>query len=134
MNDFDKFFIGYDNILKMYDDFASNLPKYPFYNIKKLDENKYAIEMAVAGFGKSNIDITLADNKLIIKGLSHTDEKDEEYLYRGISQKPFTRMFALSDQVQVNSSELVNGILKIYLEKMIPEEKKPKKIEVNYAL
>jgi molecular chaperone IbpA len=128
---FEKMFIGFEELSKIQEELVKNINSYPFYNIKKVEDNKYAIEMAVAGFGKSNIDITIVDNKLVVKGLTHDNSTDDDYLFKGVSTKPFTRMFALSDQIEVQSSELVNGMLKIYLEKIIPEDKKPRKIEVQ---
>lgn len=132
--DFDKFYVGFDDqfnrLAKIHDDLTKNIPNYPPYNIKKIDENKYTIELAVAGFSKSNIDITLDDDKLIVKGMT-MDENDENYLFKGIANRAFTRMFALSDHVEVKNAEMVNGMLKIFLEKIIPEHKKPKKIEVS---
>jgi molecular chaperone IbpA len=134
--DFDKFFVGFDDqfnrLAKMHDDLTKHIPNYPPYNIKKTGENTYSIELAVAGFTKSNIDITIDDDKLIIKGFSQDDnEVADKYLFQGIANRAFTRMFALSDQVEVKNAELVNGMLKIALEKIIPEHKKPKKIEVQ---
>ena len=133
--DFDKFFVGYDDqfsrMAKMHDDLTKHIPNYPPYNIKKTDENKYTIELAVAGFSKSSIDITLDDDKLIVKGFGQDDQKTADYLFQGIANRAFTRMFALSDQIEVKDAELVNGMLKIFLEKIIPEHKKPKKIEVK---
>jgi molecular chaperone IbpA len=137
LKDFDKFFVGFDDqfnrLAKIHDDLTKNIPNYPPYNIKKVDDNKYTIELAVAGFTKSNIDITLEDGKLIVKGLVRDDQhgEPEDYLFRGIANRAFTRMFALSDQVEVHNAELVNGMLKIFLERIIPEHKKPKKIEVS---
>lgn len=133
--DFDKYFVGFDDqfnrIAKMHDDLTKHIPNYPPYNIKKTGENTYTIELAVAGFSKSNIDITLEDDKLIVKGFSQDDNQTTDYLFQGIANRAFTRMFALSDQIEVKNAELINGMLKIALEKIIPEHKKPKKIEVN---
>lgn len=134
--DFDKFFVGFDDqfnrIAKMHDDMTRHIPNYPPYNIKKTGDNTYQIEMAVAGFHKSQIDVTIEDDKLVIKGFSQDDsDTAEKYLFQGIANRAFTRMFALSDQIEVQSAELVNGMLKIALEKIIPEHKKPKKIEVK---
>jgi molecular chaperone IbpA len=134
--DFDRFYVGFDDqfnrLAKMHDDIAKNIPNYPPYNIKKTDDNKYTIELAVAGFAKSNIDISFEDDKLIVKGFTTDDDQaGKNYLYQGIANRAFTRMFALNDQVEVQSAELVNGMLKIFLERIIPEHKKPKKIEVS---
>lgn len=135
--DFDKYFVGFDDQLnrlaKMHDDVTRNIPNYPPYNIKKIDENKYSIEIAVAGFSKSEIEIEFVDDKLVVKGnVSSPDGTDQEnYLFKGIANRAFTRTFALNDQVEVQGAEMVNGMLKIALERIIPEHKKPKKIEIG---
>jgi molecular chaperone IbpA len=134
--DFDKFFVGFDDqfnrLAKMHDDMTKHIPNYPPYNIKKTGDNTYSIEMAVAGFAKQNLDITIEDDKLIVKGFSQDDnEAADKYLFQGIANRAFTRTFALSDQVEVQSADLINGMLKIALERIIPEHKKPKKIEVG---
>lgn len=132
--DIEKFFIGFedqfDRISKMHDDLTKNIPNYPPYNIRKTGENTYAIELAVAGFGEQDIEIELADGKIVIKGnTKHSDEGD--VLFQGIAMRPFTRTFAVDDHIEVQSADMVNGMLKIFLERIIPEHKKPKKIEVK---
>jgi molecular chaperone IbpA len=104
--------------------------KYPPYNIKKVDENRYVIELAVAGFGKADIDIELQEGKLSILGKCDSAESTE-YLYKGIAERGFKREFTLADNVEVKSSSLANGMLKIWLEAFIPEEKKPKKVKIE---
>lgn len=137
---FDKFFVGADKMLKTlstaHDTWAKNVPGYPPYNIVKNDENHYTIEMAVAGFGKHNLDIEIANNNLIIKGGSTVDEIDPvdnpvEYVWKGIADRYFTRSFKLSDTIEVKNAELINGMLKIFLENVIPEDKKPKKVTIK---
>ena len=133
--DFDKFFVGFDDQLakmqKFHDDIAKNIPNYPPYNIKKTAENKYTIEMAVAGFGQTDIDIELADGKLIVRGNINNETDEDTFLFKGIANRAFTRAFALNDEVIVNDAEIVNGMLKIALERLIPEAKQPKKIPVR---
>jgi molecular chaperone IbpA len=137
--DFDKFFIGFDDQLSRFYDihesFGKFIPNYPPYNLKKVDDNKYVIEVAVAGFAKSDIEITLEDDKLIIKGESKSDEKESESkdveLYKGIANRAFERTFALSDNIEVKDAQYLNGMLKVILERIIPEHKKPKKIAVK---
>ena len=136
--DFDKFFVGFDDqILKMqklHDDITKNIPNYPPYNIKKLDDTHYVIEMAVAGFGQQDIEIEIDGGKLVVKGNvsgDSTDGQPDNFLFKGIANRAFTRSFALNDQVEVNDAELFNGMLKIALERIIPEEKKPKKVPVK---
>jgi molecular chaperone IbpA len=134
--DFDKFYVGFDDqfnkMARMHDDLTKNIPNYPPYNIKKAGDNTYVIEMAVAGFGKQDIEIELADGKMVVKGnVEAAEEKESDFLWKGIAARPFTRTFALNDQVEVKDAEMLNGMLKVFLERIIPEHKKPKKIEVK---
>jgi molecular chaperone IbpA len=137
-NNFSKHFIGADKIFqtlaKAHEDMTKAIPGYPPYNIIKVDENKYALEMAVAGFGKQNIDIELANNTLTIKGGLSLDQLDPTnpgtYIYKGIADRSFTRKFSVADTVEVKNAELINGMLKIWLETIIPDDKKPKKIDI----
>ena len=132
--DFDKFFVGFDEqfnrMQKMHDDITKSIPNYPPYNIKKNDDNKYAIEFAVAGFSKSEIEIELDGDKLIVRGIAN-DDSTSNYLFKGIANRAFTRTFILNDHIEIKDAELFNGMLKIMLEAVIPEEKKPKKIQVK---
>lgn len=133
--DFDKFFVGFDEqfakMQKMHDDIAKNIPNYPPYNIRKVDDTHYVIEMAVAGFGQNEIDIEIDGGKLVVKGNVNTEGDSNDFLFKGIANRAFTRTFALNDQVEVKDAELFNGMLKIALERLIPEEKKPKKVPVK---
>ena len=133
--DFDKFFVGFDDqinrMAKMHDDLTKNIPNYPPYNIKKTGDNTYVIELAVAGFAKQDIEIELADGKMLIKGNTQSQEEEENFLFKGIAGRNFIRTFALDDQIEVKDAAMLNGMLKIFLERIIPEHKKPKKIEVK---
>jgi molecular chaperone IbpA len=130
--DFDKFFVGFDDtynrLSKIHDDLTQSIPNYPPYNIKKVEENKYVIEIAAAGFAKQDIEITIEDNKLIVKGTSHDD--NDNFIFKGIATRAFTRTFALDDQIVIKDAAMFNGMLKIALEKIIPEHRKPRKIEI----
>ena len=126
-----KQFIGFDTMIDRIREASEALPKiptYPPYNIKKVDDEHFVIEMAVAGFGKANLDIELKDGELTVTG-SH-DAEENDYIYQGIANRAFTRKFTLADTVVVKNAELVNGLLKIALERYIPEEKKAKKIDI----
>jgi molecular chaperone IbpA len=114
----------------MHDDITKNVPNYPPYNIRKTGENTYLIEIAVAGFGTQDIEIELNDGKLIVSGNSKSDESDG-FLFKGIANRAFSRTFALNDQIEVKNAEMFNGMLKVFLERIIPEHRKPKKIAVN---
>jgi molecular chaperone IbpA len=135
--DFDKFFVGFDESAKqlqsLHADLTKNIPNYPPYNIRKNDENHYTIELAVAGFGESEIDITIDGGKLIVKGNvdSATDVLEDNFLFKGIATRAFTRAFAIDDHIEVKNAELFNGMLKIALERLVPEEQKPKKVPVK---
>lgn len=140
-SNFDKFFVGADKIIenlsRAHEAAAKAIPGYPPYNIAKVDDNKYVIEMAVAGFGKNNLEIELANSVLTVKGSTTVDEEPKEetnpvsYIYKGIADRAFTRKFTLADTVEIKNAELVNGMLKLWLENIIPESKKPKKINIS---
>lgn len=133
--DMDKFLIGFDEqfnrLQKFHDDMSKNIPNYPPYNIVKRDDNNYTIELAVAGFGQSDIDIEMENGKLTVRGSIKTEEAEDNFLFRGIANRAFSRAFALNDEVEVKDAELFNGMLKIFLERLIPDAKKPKKIVVK---
>jgi molecular chaperone IbpA len=137
--DFDKFFVGFEDSAKqlqtLHADLTKNIPNYPPYNIRKNDENSYTIEIAVAGFGESEIDIEIDGGKLIVKGNvdAATDALEDNFLFKGIATRAFTRAFAIDDHIEVKNAELFNGMLKIALERLVPEESKPKKVPVKTA-
>ena len=115
---FDPFFDGRDNWLT----FKSN---YPFYNIKKESDNKYVIEMALAGFAKEDIDVHQTDEILTIEASEHVQkEQKEEYISKGISKKWFKKQFQLADTVEVKKVKLENGMLYIHLENNRPSKEK----------
>lgn len=137
LKDFDKHFVGFDEqfsrMTKLHEDLTKNIPNYPPYNIKKTGDSTYVIELAVAGFAKQDIEIELDGGKMVVKGNIQHDEPKEDFLFQGIAARNFTRTFALDDQVEVKDAEMLNGMLKVFLERIIPEHKKPKKIEVKEA-
>jgi len=128
--DLEKFFVGYDQVFdrlrEFHDTATKNIPNYPPYNIKKTDDNTYVIEMAVAGFGKQDIEIETEGDKLVIKGNAEQTEGDQDTLYQGLALRPFTRMFTLNDQVVVDNAEMINGLLKITLERLVPQSQRTK--------
>lgn len=133
--DFDKFFVGFDDqftqLAKLGQDLAKNVPSYPPFNIKKIADDKYVIEVAIAGFTQSDVEITLEGNKLTVKGNTQ-DDSENEFLFKGIANRAFTRTFALADKIEVESAEMVNGMLKIALDKIV-EAQPVRKIEVKGA-
>ena len=132
------FSIGFDD---MFDQFESMLGNgglvqnnYPPYNIRKAGKDKYAIELAVAGFNKNDVEIEYEDKLLTVKTkkVNKTVEKDgNEIIHRGISQRSFAKSFTIADDVKVNSAELIDGLLTINCEKIVPEQKKKKLIPIE---
>ena len=125
--------IGFDDIIRRLTTIGSAaVPPigYPPYNIKKSGENTYVLEMAVAGFGKQDIEITIENDILSIRG-TMSSSTDEDFIHKGIAERNFHRRFTLSDTVQVKSSSLANGMLKVFLERLIPETKKAKTIKID---
>ena len=132
-NDLRPFSVGFDDL---FDHFNNQLeikqtPSYPPYNINRIDDLNYQIEMALAGFSKNDIDIKYADNQLTIKSVDSEDKKEKETLHRGISKRKFSRTFTLAEDMKVNGAELKDGMLLIELEKIVPEEKKPRTIDIK---
>ena len=127
------FTVGFDETLELMREAATIAAKsvsYPPYNIKQVKENKYVIEMAVAGFAKSDIEMTLEGNKLVIKAASKDDDNGD-YLYRGIANRAFERTFTLADKVEIKDAEMVNGMLKVWLENMVKVQDAVKKITIK---
>lgn len=127
-----QFFIGFDQLFNQLDNktWKTENNIYPPHNIVRLGDDSYAIELAVAGFKQDELDIEFKEAILSIKGLK-TDRR--EYDYKGISSRPFTKTFRLAEYVQVINSTLEDGILSITLKRVIPEEKRTKKIKINSA-
>jgi len=133
--------VGFDNIFdhfeKMFegDFFETPTINYPPYNIVKTGNNKYDIELALAGFNKKDVTIEYANNLLTIKSVKKdkTEQKDSEgnVLHKGIAQRYFSKSFTISDDTEVKGAELKDGLLKISLERIIPESKKARTIEIN---
>lgn len=126
--------VGFEDTVRQIEDISRATAKsmgYPPYNIVKLDENKYAIELAVAGFSKQDIEIELKENSLVVTGKVNQDTHSSEYLYKGIADRAFMRKFNLADTVEIKNTKLMNGMLKIFLENVIPEHKKPRKIDIE---
>jgi molecular chaperone IbpA len=129
--------VGFDREWRLLEQLQNNLmggtSSYPPYNIKQRSEDRYEIEMAVAGFSKEELRVELHNNQLAIEGSKRSDDEAIEgsYVYKGIAGRQFRQTFALADHVKVIGSELKDGILTIGLERELPEEKKPRLIEIN---
>lgn len=132
--------VGFDRMARLMDDMmragdAGNVPTYPPYNIEKLGEDDYRITMAVAGFGEGDLDITVEDTTLVISGkVEKSDEEAERsFLHRGIATRAFERRFQLAETIKVVGASVENGLLHVDLVHEVPEEKKPRKIEIATA-
>jgi len=132
---FDRVFDHFESMFN--DDFGLRVPSinYPPYNIVEVSKNKYSIEVALAGYNKKDIDVSVEDGQLTIRSKkSDKDEsKDEDgnTIYKGIAKRYFERTFTLSDDVEIKGAELKDGLLTVSLEKIIPESKKPKTIDIK---
>jgi molecular chaperone IbpA len=126
--------IGFDRLGRLLETSLSNDGvTYPPYNIEKVGENAYRITMAVAGFGPGDIDLTVQDNSLTIRGKASPEAESVKYLHRGIAGRAFERHFQLADHVEVEGARLENGLLHVDLVRRIPETLKPRKIEIASA-
>jgi molecular chaperone IbpA len=106
---------------------------YPPYNIERTAENRYRVTVAVAGFGEKDLNVEVKDNVLTIAGKHDDAEKSESknVLFQGIAGRAFERKFQLADHVEVRGAKLENGLLHVDLEQIVPEEKKPRRIQIN---
>ena len=120
----------FDNIFDSVFNLNESNTSYPPYNILKSDNN-YTISLAIAGFSKDEVDISLQENELAIKGVAKDQDEKIEFLHRGIAGRNFERKFKLADTIKVSDASYENGLLNIYLEREIPEHQKPRKIEIN---
>ena len=129
---FDRFF---DEVEKMMNvDLAKTVSNFPPHNILKLDESRYVVELAVAGFSKDEIDISVEENVLTVKGEKTDKESNVQYLHKGIGTRSFTKTLKIADTIEVRGAEFKDGILRIGLENIIAEHKKPRKIEIGKEL
>ena len=125
--------VGYDRIFDHLNNYVSNnvtSTGFPPYNIRKEGDYNYVIEMALAGFSKKDIEIEVADGTLTIRSTKENEE-NEDTIHRGISYRKFNRKFTIADDIIVKDASLENGMLQINLERIVPEEKKPRLIEVK---
>ena len=126
--------VGFDRLFDMLENstLGQQGENYPPFDLIRLDDNRFLIELAVAGFGRDEVDITAQQNSLIIRG-EKQDEPGSEYIHRGIANRSFERKFALADHIQVRGADLRDGMLSIELEREIPEAMKPRKISIGNA-
>ena len=132
----DPFTVGYDKFFTDLQDLAKTASKnvsYPPYNIKAVGKDKYVIEMAVAGFAKTDIEISLQGNKLTVEGATQEEDLNEaqEYIFKGIANRNFTRTFNLAATIELKDAEIVNGMLKIWLDSLVEAQDNIKKIAIK---
>jgi molecular chaperone IbpA len=128
--------VGFDSLLSTVDEFEKMFAKtkvatYPPYNIIKEDDTHYRIELAVSGFKRDEIEIETSGNKLYVNGAITTVATNESYLHHGIAKRDFVHKFTIADNVVVKGADLVDGLLEIKLESIIPEEQKSRKIPIK---
>jgi len=127
----DPFFIGFNRELsRLNTAHKTNLQSYPPYDLIKLDEDTYRLSVAIAGFTKNDIDVSVDNGTLIIKG-DIVEVTDAEVVHKGIAGRKFVRSFALGEYMEVSSAELKDGLLTISIVRVVPEEKKPKTIKIK---
>ena len=135
INQITPFSIGFDRVFDRLVDYGTTYETggFPPYNIRKTDDFKHVIELALAGFSKDEIEVVLTDGVLVIKSadlLSQTDS-NEGLVHKGIAKRSFTRKFTLADDIEIKDAKLKNGLLEIELEQIVPEHKKPRTIKVK---
>lgn len=123
--------VGYDRLFDLLDQAAEPAPTYPPYNIERTDENHYRISVAVAGFAEKDLNAEVREGVLSVTGKRDEAEKATGYLHQGIAGRAFERRFQLAENVHVRGAKLENGLLHIELERVVPEEKKPRRIVIN---
>ncbi|MEY4880395.1 MAG: hypothetical protein RJB62_1864, partial [Pseudomonadota bacterium] len=128
--------VGFDRLADMLDSVAQFDPgaSYPPYNIERTDENHYRISLAVAGFGEKDLSVEVREGVLSVQGRREdktNSENPQQYFYQGIAGRSFDRRFQLAENVEVRGARLVNGLLHVDLERIVPEEKKPRQISIS---
>ncbi len=131
--------VGFDNVFDHFERLIDNdfrglsVPNFPPYNIVKTGKNTYDVELALAGYSKKDIDVSLEDGVLTIKSIKEEKEDKEEdgVIHKGIAKRYFSKAFTIADDVEVKGAELKDGLLKVSLERIVPESKKPRTIEVK---
>jgi molecular chaperone IbpA len=131
-NQLDPFFLGFESMFDRFDHFfGAKQGSYPPHNVVEVGANKFDIEIALAGFKKSDIDISVFEHNLTIKHVKTEKTEDDGVRYRGIAKREFTKIFTLSDAINVIGAELEDGLLKIHLEKIDPTKTAAVKINIK---
>ena len=126
----DPFFLGFGDQFVRWETNKKTTSSFPPYNVKKVDEDNYVVELAVAGYDREDIDVTVDKDTLIIKSERENDEKSE-YLHKGIAGRNFTQTFTLGEYMIVKSASLDNGLLTVKIERELPESAKPRQIKIK---
>ena len=129
----DPFFIGFNNMVDRLNSVHTTAThqSYPPYDVAQIDEIEYIVSLAVAGFSKDDITVEVDNGTLVIKGERDIEDVPKHVIHKGIAARKFTRTFALGEYMEVSSAQLENGLLNIHVERIVPEEKKPKTIKVK---
>ena len=122
--------VGFDHLLDLLEQGSESAQGYPPYNIERADENNYRVTVAVAGFAEKDLNIEVRDGVLTVEGKRDQDNK-ATYLHQGIAGRGFQRQFQLAEHMEVRGARLENGLLSADLERVVPEEKKPRRITIN---
>ena len=133
LNQLTPYAVGFDRVFDQLNAYVANNATstgFPPYNIHKGGDYNFAIEMALAGFSKDDIEIEIAEGLLTVRSVKENDENDSN-IYRGISYRKFNRKFTLADDIVVNDASLENGMLKINLERIVPEAKKRRLVAIT---
>ena len=135
INQITPFSVGFDRAFDRLVDYGTTYETggFPPYNIRKTDDFRHVIEIALAGFSKDEIEVVLTDGVLVIKSADLLSDKDpnEGLVHKGIAKRAFTRKFTLADDIEIKDAKLKNGLLEIELEQIVPEHKKPRTIKVK---
>ena len=123
--------VGFDSLFNRIPTVAQQDNGYPPYNIRKVDDYIYVIEIALAGFSERDIEVEVADGVVSVRSKEDKDTAEAEYVHRGIARRSFARKWTLSDDMVVNGAEFQNGLLNINLERVVPEEKKPRIVPIT---
>ena len=135
INQITPFSVGFDRVFDRLVDYGTTYETggFPPYNIRKTDDFRHVIEIALAGFSKDEIEVVLTDGVLVVKSADLLADKDpnEGLVHKGIAKRAFTRKFTLAEDIEIKDAKLKNGLLEIELEQIVPEHKKPKVIKVK---
>jgi len=125
--------VGFDRVLDLLDSVSryDTTQTFPPYNIERTDENHYRITIAVAGFAEKDLNVEVRDGVLTVQGKRGEESDKQGYLYQGIAGRAFERRFQLAEHVEVKGAKLENGLLHLDLERIVPEERKPRRIPIN---